>query len=87
MALQKTVTLTSNFGEEQTFTAAYIKVARVSGTKTSVSAVVEIRKEANGTLLQSESHVFEPSMSADNFIKQAYNHIKTLPDYSGATDI
>tara|TARA_R110000803_G_scaffold193857_2_gene256861 strand:+ start:169 stop:432 length:264 start_codon:yes stop_codon:yes gene_type:complete len=87
MALQKTVTLTSNFGEEQTFTNAYIKVARVSGTKTSVSAVVEIRKEVDGTLLHSESHVFDPSMNADNFIKQAYNHIKTLPDYSDATDI
>lgn len=87
MALQKTVTLTSNFGEEQTFNNAYIKVARVSGTKTSVSAVVEIRKEADGKLLHSESHVFEPSMSADNFIKQAYQHVKTLPDYSGATDV
>ena len=87
MAIQKNVTLTSNFGDAQTFPNAYIKVARISGTKTTISAVIEIRKDAGGHLLHSESWIFEPSMSKGNFIAQAYEHIKTLPDYSGATDI
>ena len=31
---------------------------------------------------------FVPDMeSADNFIKQAYDHAKTLPEFSGAVDV
>ncbi len=31
---------------------------------------------------------FAPDMeSADNFIKQAYDHAKTLPEFSGAVDV
>lgn len=31
---------------------------------------------------------FTPDLeSSDNFIKQAYNYAKTLPEFSGATDV
>jgi hypothetical protein len=29
---------------------------------------------------------FAPNLDGANFIKQAYEHLKTLPEFSGATD-
>jgi hypothetical protein len=58
----------------------YIKVERVEGDKTKVKAFVS----QNGQLLMET--VFNVDLSAGNFIKQAYDHLKTLPEFSGATD-
>ena len=58
----------------------YIKVERVEGDKTKVKAFVS----QNGQLLMET--VFNVDLSGGNFIKQAYDHLKTLPEFSGATD-
>lgn len=64
---------------------AYIVVHSVSGTKGELKATVHIR---SGDLAVTRFYVFTPSVDdgSDNFIKQAYEHLKTLPEFSGAID-
>jgi hypothetical protein len=63
---------------------AYIKVDTVQGTKSNVVAQVDYL--VDGQLVQKQTYSFVPSMDGGNFIAQAYNHLKTLPQFAGATD-
>jgi hypothetical protein len=63
---------------------AYIKVDTVQGTKSNVVAQVDYL--VDGQLVQKQSYAFVPSMDSGNFIAQAYNHLKTLPEFAGAVD-
>jgi hypothetical protein len=95
MALRSNVTIEasvqkkSEFGiletrvESVTLTDCYIKVDTVKGTKESADALVLFTTpEVEGSRLYS----FTPDMDGDNFIKQAYLHLKTLPEFASATD-
>lgn len=62
---------------------AYIKVVSVSGTKDDVSANVETRTDIGSSY---SLIAFKPDMDGANFIKQAYEHMKTLPEFAGAQD-
>lgn len=62
----------------------YIKVDRLSGNKGEVVAFVT-KTSADGTLLEN-GYGFIPDMEGPNFIKQAYDHLKTLPEFEGAVD-
>lgn len=64
----------------------YIKVVAVLGDKASVRASVTFTDEAANEQLLCKDYNFAPSMDGGNFIAQAYNHLKTLPDFAGATD-
>lgn len=86
MALQKTISLTDNFGIEISFTDAYIRVDQVEGNKDLVSAFVVTRDKQEGKVLDTCYHDFQPDMNGDNFIKQAYEHLKGLPEFSSAKD-
>lgn len=69
-----------------TVTDAYIKVGNISGTKNRFSFTVEIKSNAAAPAVMEETYSMSPSMDGGNFVKQAYNHLKTLPEYSGAED-
>jgi hypothetical protein len=86
MALQKTLELTNNFGERSTFPNAYIKVEMVYASKNSVTAEVGTYTKSGGNFLQREQKLFDPDLDGPNFIKQAYEHLKTLPEFAGASD-
>jgi hypothetical protein len=86
MALKKTIILTDSFGDERTFNDAYIKVDHVSGNKQKLSAVLGVYRSVNGPQLTTRQYEFTPSMDGSNFIKQAYEHTKSLPDFSNAQD-
>ena len=86
MALTKRIELKNNFGELSFFPNCYIKVATVSGNKDSISCCVNFQKDKDEQFLDSRSFTFTPSMSGGNFIAQAYAHLKTLPEFAGATD-
>jgi hypothetical protein len=88
MALQKKVTITDNLGINVDFDTAYIKVSKVRGGKDELIAYVEVYNQQGGNIVQSNQYVFQPSVddSSDNFIKQSYNHIKTLDKFSEAID-
>ena len=64
----------------------YIKVESVNGTKNLVSINVSYTDEVKKQKVTEKSFAFTPSMGAENFIAQAYAHLKTLPEFTGATD-
>ena len=94
MALRKTITLTGrnivataagtiDVGEVSVNMDAYIKVEAVEATKQSAKATVTYK---DGDKFITKNFSFAPSLEESNFIKQAYEHLKTLPEFSGAVD-
>jgi hypothetical protein len=85
MALTKNIKKTINgFSGELIAENAYIKVFTVSGDKNSMAALVTT--VCNGVQISSEEYIFQPNLNGENFIAQAYKHLKTLPEFAGATD-
>ena len=94
MALRKKITVTGetmlytpfgvvNTGESMVSVNAYIKVKNVQGGKETVTASVEF---SDGQTALQKQFVFAPNLDGPNFIKQAYEHLKTLPEFDGAVD-
>jgi len=72
-------------GTEKVSFAAYIKIVSVTGNKNEVVASVKFSDDNKSI----EKQYRVPVSVADgskNFIAQAYDHLKTLPEFSGATD-
>ena len=86
MALTQSMTLVSNFNTEVNFQDCYIKVISLEGGKAQIKVQYGIHKEQGGLLLTCGSTVFAPDLNGVNFIAQAYEHLKTLPEFEGATD-
>jgi len=85
MALSKNITIEA-FGRTLNFNDAYIKVMNLNGTKEQVDVKVCSFSAKDGELLETQYARFTPNMNGDNFIKQAYNHLKTLEEFAGAID-
>jgi hypothetical protein len=64
---------------------AYIKVVSVNGSKDQVIANVNFKGDVQHFNKQYQVPVSVEFGSA-NFIKQVYQHLKTLPDFEGAED-
>jgi hypothetical protein len=47
---------------------------------------IEIYANVNGEQIQRVVSTFIPSLDESNFIRQAYQHLKTLPEFAGAVD-
>lgn len=64
---------------------AYVKVINITASKENALINVFFK---GGDQQFSKTYNFVPSVADDapNFIKQAYLHLKTLPEFSGATD-
>jgi hypothetical protein len=60
----------------------YIKVESVSATKNIASISVSFTKGIQIV----KAYEFVPSLGNSNFIAQAYDHLKTLPEFAGAVD-
>lgn len=86
MALTKNVTLKNNFGEDSVFGNAYIRVDKVIAGKASMVASVAFYKAKDGAAITTQQHECPVDLDGGNFIKQAYEHIKTLPEFAGAVD-
>lgn len=86
MALRLEKNLTDNFNEVITFPDCYVYVANVTGSKHHVSASVHFCRNEEKDVLIREFYDFVPSMEGPNYIKQAYLHLKTLPEFEGAVD-
>jgi len=70
-------------GTKSVFLNAYIKVESVSANKNSAQASVSFTD--NGKAI-TKSYAFSPDMDGENFIKQTYNYLKTLPEFADAQD-
>jgi hypothetical protein len=65
--------------------AAVCKITSISGNKTRLNVSV---LHVGDVAMFERSYNFEPSVAegSENFIKQAYLYLKTLPEFSGAED-
>jgi hypothetical protein len=93
MALSKAISATSDvsvFSDGVTFQTsasangvAYIKVERVDSSKSAAIAYVTYSGDA---VKGNKTFEFVPNLDGKNFIAQAYDYLKTLPEFAGATD-
>jgi hypothetical protein len=99
MALQHTITVSGTgtintkdgvvvLGDRSEALAnAYIKVEAVEASKDIGSISVSITVATGSKIAR--KYTFTPSVASgsENFIKQAYEHLKTLPEFAGSTDV
>lgn len=90
MALKQTITLTSGLEIPD----AYIRIDTVNGYKGSLdisvnSYVSQEKFEAGNDYIESKMFTFTPSVADDseNFIRQGYHYLKSLPEFEDATDV
>jgi len=82
------VTLTGEFGVVKNGSKlldvnAYIKVATIEGSKDLLTLSVTL---SDGPIVLHRQHSFAPDLKGENFIKQAYLYLKTLPEFADAVD-
>ena len=67
---------------------SYAKVSFVNATKQIGTTSVIFLSADKAKILDIKEYSFTPSVADDsqNFIKQAYEHLKTLPDFAGFID-
>ena len=84
MALQKTITTPHGFEA----TNAYHRVEAVAlNTKTEIAFRVRAYKDQDAALAFGDGgYQCAYDIAGDNPIKQAYEHLKTLPEFSDAVD-
>jgi len=85
MALRKNVTVTV-YGKQIEFSDAYIKIDAVQGNKETMSALVVFLDNQDGAKCYENTYSFAHLLEDKNVIQQAYNYLKTLPEFSGAAD-
>lgn len=86
MAIKKKVSLTNNFGQQSEFPDCYIRIESISGDKQQITASVAFYDKEDGLKLIERSVFFAPKLKGDNFLIQAYKHLKELPEFEGAVD-
>jgi hypothetical protein len=89
MALSKSIKFTPvGLSREIEISDAYHRVESVSGSKDKITATYSVRESADTpSALWEDSCEFVPIIdSGENFIKQAYDYLKTLPEFADATD-
>jgi hypothetical protein len=86
MALSKTVEIINNFGKISTLENTYIRVSRIAGNKSQLIITVETMSNDKSNFYFDKSYEFTPDLSASNFIAQAYEYLKSLPEFSDAVD-
>lgn len=62
---------------------AYVKVENVQCTKSTATALVSFSGQSGN---MKKCYDFTPDLSGKNFIAQAYDYLKTLPEFAGAID-
>lgn len=96
MALQKTIKVSGNASlqsdgfnisniQVEKQLNSYIKISNVNGNKKNIEFIVSFLNE--GTEIKFQKFNFTPTLDSEyNFIKQAYIHLKTLPEFADAVD-
>jgi hypothetical protein len=87
MALIKTFEKTvSGFSGKLFVQNAYCKVNQITGSKDELTITVLIQEAKDGVIADTKHFLFNPNLDGKNFIAQAYDHLKTLPEFAGAND-
>lgn len=69
---------------------AYIKIIYLQGSKEKMHITVGFYSDVEASnLIYSKHYDFLPDVNdpSENFIKQAYEYLKTLPEFEGAVDV
>jgi hypothetical protein len=76
-----------NLGQEALETEPlYVKVQSISGNKNQLTTTVVFISEADSTTVLYRDYQFLLDLEGPNPIKQAYQFLKTLPEFSDAVD-
>jgi hypothetical protein len=87
MAIQSSITETrQHFAGELVCSSAYWRIEQIIGNKQSLTFVVNAYATDQGPMLHSDQFLFVPDLEGPNPIKQAYQFLKTLPEFSDAID-
>lgn len=88
MAIQISISAENNFGQISNLANCYCKVTRVVGDKDQIHAKMDVMNPERTRVYREETFAFTPSVEAGskNFIAQAYDYVKSLPEYAGSTD-
>ena len=86
MALKKDFSFDTKYGVSATVPGCYIKVASVEASKETGVASVSFYRGNKSELLEEARYQFQVDLEGENFIAQAYDYLKTLPEFSDATD-
>lgn len=81
MALKLTKTI-----KDVTINDCYIKVSSISGNKKEIQAIVSFSANNNADPFELKTFIFDLDINGENPIKQAYLHLKTLPEFADAVD-
>ena len=86
MALSKQITKTFPILGEASINA-YIKIENFSGNKDSLTVLAVYKKDtAQGDYIASDAYSFDYDITGVNPIEQAYNYLKTLPEFADAVN-
>lgn len=73
---------------EKVYRNAYIKVVSNTVSKITSLAKVAFYEDQTGQIFKTEEYGFVTNLenTTENSLKQAYEHVKKLPDFAGAID-
>jgi len=93
MTISEQVSYKSKDGDEmlidKTYNNAYLVVSNIRGDKNKMNVYIDAYPNENkneNELISRSGYIFSPALDGVNFIAQAYNFIKTLPEYKNAKD-
>jgi len=88
MALKISISAENNFGQISTLTDCYCRVSRLVGDKAQMYIKMDVMNSEKNRVYREETFAFTPSVAdgSKNFIAQAYEYIKLLPEYVGSVD-
>jgi len=84
MALKLNIKAENNFGTLQKLEDVYVKVNHVSGNKE--MQIVQVNYSVNNKSIFEKTFSHLMDLNGENPIKQAYLHLKTLPEFADAVD-
>ena len=86
MALEKNYSFKTKYGVDAIIDNCYIKVNSINTTKSFGTALVQFFPNDKSIVLEELPYQFAYDITGENPIKQAYLHLKTLPEFATATD-
>ena len=86
MALSKNYNFKTKYGVDAVINNCYIKVNSINTTKLFGTALVQFFPNDKSSVIEELPYQFAYDITGENPIKQAYEYLKTLPEFANATD-
>jgi hypothetical protein len=86
MAMSSNFSFKTKYGIDAVVNNCYIKVNSVNTTKLNANAIINFTTIDKLCVIEELSYQFAYDINGENPIKQAYEYLKTLPEFANATD-